>query len=85
MGGPLLEGEEVGEVEGDSTGRPTTRPLSSGRRGGDVEQFVGTAISGSGRGDEPPTGCPTPVTLDKLEGCFDSLASADINGKDTLD
>ena len=34
--------------------------------GGDVEQFGGAAIGGSGRGEEQPTGRPTPVILDEL-------------------
>ena len=55
------------------------------KTGGDVEQFVGVAIGSAGRGEEPPTGCPTPVTLDELEVCFDSLASAAVTGKETLD
>ena len=31
---------------------------------GDVEQFGGAAIGGTGRGEEPPKGRPTLVTLD---------------------
>ena len=50
-----------------------------------VEQFGGVEIGGVGRGEEPQTGRPTPVTLDELEGYFDSLASSAITGKDTLD
>ena len=51
----------------------------------DVEQFGGVEIGGVGRGEEPQTGRPTPVTLDELEGCFDSLASTVVTGKDMLD
>ena len=38
------------------------------KAGVDVEQFEVAEIDGAGRGEEPPTGCPTPVTLDGLEG-----------------
>ena len=55
------------------------------KSGVDVEQFVGAAIGGAGRGKEPPTGRPIPVTLDELEGCFDSLDTTAVTGKDTLD
>ena len=40
---------------------------------------------GSGGGAEPPAGRPSPVTIDKLEDYFDSLARAAVTGKDTLD
>ena len=40
---------------------------------------------GSGGGAKPPVGCPSPVTLNKLEGFFDSLAGAAVTGKDTLE
>ena len=51
----------------------------------DVEQFGGVEIGGVGRGEEPPTGCPTPFNLYKLEGCFDNLFSTAVTGKDALD
>ena len=38
------------------------------KTGGDVEQFGGAEIGGAGRGEEPPTVRPIPVTLDELEG-----------------
>ena len=57
-----------------------------------LEQFGGAATSGArgtGRGSvggaKPPAGRPSPVTLDELEGCLDSLAGAAVTGKDTLD
>ena len=57
-----------------------------------LDEFGGTATSGArgtggdiGGGAEPPASRPYPVTLDKLEGCFDSLAGAEVTGKDTLD
>ena len=56
------------------------------------EQFSSAATGGahgtvgvSGGGAEPPTGCPSPVTLDELEGCLDSLAGAAVTSKGTLD
>ena len=57
-----------------------------------LKQFGGAATSGargtggcSGGGAEPPTCCLSPVTLDELEGCFDSLAGVAVTGKETLD
>ena len=57
-----------------------------------LEQFGGAATGsacgtsgGSGGGAKPPAGLPSPVTLDELEGCFDSLAGAAVTGKETLD
>ena len=57
-----------------------------------VEQFGGAGTGGargndggSGGGAKPPAGRPYPVTLDELEGCFDSLAGAAVTGKETLD
>ena len=44
----------------------------------------GTGI-GSGGGAEPPVGRMYPVTLDELEGYFDSQAGAAVTGKDTMD
>ena len=56
------------------------------------DQFGGAATSGARGtggdicgGAEPPASRPYPVTLDKLEGCFDSLAGEEVTGKDTLD
>ena len=53
-----------------------------------VEQFDSVATGsarnnggGSGGGANPPAGRPSPVTLDELEGCFDSLAGAAVTGK----
>ena len=53
-----------------------------------VKQFGGAATGGarvngggSGGGAKPSAGCPSPVTLDKLEGCFGSLAGAAMTGK----
>ena len=50
-----------------------------------MEQFGGAEIGGASRGEEAQTVLPTPVTLDKLEVCFDILASAAVTGKDMLD
>ena len=33
------------------------------------------------RGKEPPTGSPTPATVEELESCFDSLAGVAVTGK----
>ena len=57
-----------------------------------LKQFGGASSGGasgtrrgSGGGAKPPAGRPSPVTLDKLEGCFDSLAGAAVTGKYMLD
>ena len=52
-----------------------------------VEQFGGARGTGrcSGGGAEPSAGCPFPVTLDKLEVCFDSLVGTAVTGKETMD
>ena len=57
-----------------------------------LEQFGGAATGGnrgtdggSGEGAESSAERPSPVALDELEGCFDSLAGAAVTGKDTLD
>ena len=50
-----------------------------------MEQFRGTEICGAVRVEEPTTGRPTPVTLDELAGFFDSLSSAAVTDKYTLD
>ena len=50
-----------------------------------MEQFGGAEIGDAGRKEEPPTGCPTPFNLYKLEGCFDNLFSTAVTGKDALD
>ena len=57
-----------------------------------LEQFGGASTGGhaidrtnrNGRA-EPPPGRPVPVTLDDLEGCFDSLAGAEGAKVPTLD
>ena len=45
---------------------------------GEGEKFGGAATQGlafpSNGGREPPSGRPTPVTQEDVEGCFDSLA-----------
>ena len=45
---------------------------------GEGEKFGGAATQGlafpSGSRREPPAGCPTPATLEDVEGCFNSLA-----------
>ena len=57
-----------------------------------LDEFGGAATSGArgtggdiGGGAEPPASRPYPVTLDKLEDYFDTLARAAVTGKDTLD
>ena len=49
--------------------------------GKEAEQFGGAAPGGAGGGKEPPAGCPTPATMEDLEGCFDSLAGVAVTGK----
>ena len=51
----------------------------------EVEQFGGAVLSGAGVGEEPPAGCPTPVTVEYLGGCFDSLAGVAVIGKVVLE
>ena len=48
---------------------------------GHIETFGGAAMS---QGCEGPHGRPVPVTMDDLEGCFDSLATEADAGKDDL-
>lgn len=48
---------------------------------GSVEKFGGAAMS---QGREGPLGRPPSITMDDLEGCFDSRATAAVTGKDAL-
>ena len=57
-----------------------------------LDHFSGAATGGargngrgSGGGAKPPAGRPSSVTLDELEGCFDSLAGAAVTSKETLE
>ena len=58
---------------------------------GNVEKFGGAASSSGiaggspGGNGNPPAGPPSALTLDELEGCFDSLAGAAMTNKDTVD
>ena len=36
-------------------------------------------------GKEPPAVCPTPATLEDLEGCFDSMVEVAVMGKGVLE
>ena len=62
--GPLQEGEEVIKAK-EIYKKADQKAIIKRRVGGDVEQFGGAEIGGAGRGEEPPTGCPTPVILDE--------------------
>ena len=57
-----------------------------------LEQFGGAATGGtrgtgggSGGGAKPSAGLLSPAKINKVEGCFDSLAGAEVTSKDTLD
>ena len=52
---------------------------------GGQDQFGGAVMYARKGGVETPGGRGTPVTIDELEGCFDSLATAETKGKTTLD
>ena len=49
------------------------------------ENFGGAVLGGAGGGKEPPEGCPTPATVEYLEGFFDSLAGVVVTGKVVLE
>ena len=49
------------------------------------DQFGGAVLEARTGGAATPGGRGTPVTIDELEGCFDSLATAASTGKSTLD
>ena len=52
---------------------------------GGQDQFGGAVLEARAGVASTPGGRGTPVTIDELEGCFDSLATAEITGKTTLD
>ena len=51
----------------------------------EAKQFGRAALGSASRGKEPPAGCPTPATLEELEGCFDSLTGFAVTGKGVLE
>ena len=51
----------------------------------EAEQLGGAALGSAGRGKEPPAGRPAPLTVEDLEGCFDSLAGVAETGKVVLE
>ena len=52
---------------------------------GGQDQFVGTVLEVHAGGSATPVGRVTPLTIDELEGCFCSLATATTTGETTLD
>ena len=52
--------------------------------GKESENFGGAALGGSGVGKKPPTGRPTPTTVEDLEGCFDIIVGVEVTGKGVL-
>ena len=52
---------------------------------GGQDQFEGSVLKTGAGGAAAPGGRGTPVTIDELEGCFDSLTTAETKGKKTLD
>ena len=49
------------------------------------DKFGGTVIKARAGGAATPGRRGTPFTIDELEGCFDSLYTAETTGKKTLD
>ena len=56
------------------------RQAASGR-----DQFGGSVLGAGTGGSADPGGGGTPVKIDELEGCFDSLYTDETTGKSTLD
>ena len=52
---------------------------------GGQDQFVGDVLKAGAGGAAAPDRRVTPSTIDELEGCFDSLATAATTGKTMLD
>ena len=52
---------------------------------GGRDQFGGAVLRAGVGGAAAPGGGGSPVTIDELEGCFDSLATATTTGKSMLD
>ena len=61
--------------------KETIRIQSGGK---EAEIFGDAVLGGAGGRNEPPAGRPTPVTVEDLEGCFDSLAGVTVTGKGLL-
>ena len=52
---------------------------------GGQDHFGGAVLKARAGGSVTPGGRRNPVKVDELEGCSDSLATAEITGKTTLD
>ena len=51
----------------------------------EAEQFGGAALGGAVGGKKHPAGCPTPATVEDLEGYFDNLTGVAVTGKGVLE
>ena len=60
-------------------------PIRIQAGGKEAEQFGGAAFGGAVGGKEPPSGRPTPATMEDLEVCFDILAGVAVTGKGVLE
>ena len=84
MGGARKIFADVGKIEGgQQEGRK--KAIVKRQDAGGHDQFGRAVIRAGLGGATAPGGGGTPVTIDELEGCFDSLATAANKGKKTSD